>query len=1268
MSKNFVTCHCHPQSLDSASTPEAFVDREKELGTGYVTVTDHGTLQAARRIYEAAHKKGITPIVGLEAYVRDDDCPILLKGGIQKNDKGTFADYQKYQHLTMHFLDEEAFYAGVKILSNAAINRLERHGSEEKPLFSWADLEELGAKNTTFGTGCLVGMVQRHLLNDRSDIATAYFDRLRAITKPGNLYIEVFPHKTDKNWVQGVFLSYEDGTKERFRLDKKLRSTDGEIQAQELPKAIATGKHKTLVADSHYRVWREWPMPKAIAKAETIEDFIANECTEFAPDGDAQKSCNLFMLDLASKYDMPVLISDDSHFTRPEEKQLQDIRLGQSGAWRFYSSYHRQSSEEAQAFFKATLGTDDATFEKWVENTYNWAGRFKDFKFHDKVSLPVSYYPQDTLKHTITLIREHGRMNWKDPAMMARLQKEIDMLHRNGTVDLLPYFFVAEELNRKYIEAEQLTGPGRGSAAGLLLSFLLGITHVNPLRYQLSMERFLTTDRIKGGKLPDIDQDLPSRDIALKWLEERFPGHYAQISVDTTLKLKSAIKDVARVEMGDVPKEIHQICKNLPDSPQGIPDRDFVFGYKGGDTGWVPGLIDSDVNLQAYTKRYPKHWEKVQKLLGLARQKGRHASAYVIMDEPISNRIPLRKVGDNVVTDYTAAWVEKAGGIKMDYLVINSLNDIGYCVKLIQERKGLHLDKTITLHDEKVPRIQVVPHAETGELLDIWRLPEDQAVFREICESKTDSTFQFGTPGAKKYLRIFNYVVKTENGADHKALDSIESISAFTALDRPGPLDYYLETPDGNKHNMLVEYANRAKGKQPVGALPILNELFPETHGVIVYQEQLQKAFQVIGGTTGVQADEFRVHISKKQMEKVIKDKELFMPGAIKKLGEETAKRLWDSIETFGQYGFNKSHATCYAIIGYACQYLRHYYPLEWWTAVLRNAEKKEINDKFWAFCGHLIELPDVNKSGAKFEIQGERIRAPLSLLDGVGDKAQLELVAGAPYTNIEDFVRKIYERRKAGGTVIDIPEERKEYKNGKVKVKPASQKIKFAHSALHRGVISKLIITGSMSSLFPENADVYDMLSLYEEAVAKVYDEKKKPIDPKYAVMNALSRYQTRKVILPAYSDPLLPLVTPMKIEGIEPFGKRWAYRTKNDAIPFATGKEVERLEGMDMLPPGGVKVAVAAYVVKAEKFKWGDGKKSDAWKANLDVDGNRHEWVKWPPRGKNAIDKKFDEPLTGAIVVALLSRWNEKKGFAIDDVIIVQPPLSDEKPEESK
>jgi DNA polymerase III alpha subunit len=918
---NFPTPHCHIQSLDSASTPERFAQRELELGTGHVTVTDHGTLEATREVYDLCKNKkqyqGLSPILGLEGYFRDDDCSVLKAAGISKDSDGTFRSHIKYNHITLHALDERAYSAISRLLSQADL-RAEKHGSERKPLFNWQHLEELGAHNVTATSGCLIGMVGRHLLkNSDPQVAVRYYEKLRSIFKPGNFYVEIFPHICDRNWESKVVITDTSGRTHDFYPYKKLKLDKGEMKAEELAslgvtKARALGSVRAIM---NQRVWTEVP-PIEIKEISRVEGFVQNECLPWATNGDVQAGVNKFLLRLAAKYKDPVLISDDSHFAFPKEKVVQDIRLAQhGGSWRFANSHHRMDTSEAWAYFQNVLGINRTIFDGWVNNNISWASRFKDFAFSKRNTLPVSFYPKDTYEHTLKLIQQHGRMNWENPEYVERLNKEFDLLHRNGTVDLFPYFFIDEEVCRAYAKNGLLTGPGRGSAAGLLLSYLLGITHVDPLKYKLSMDRFLTLDRIQTGKLPDIDQDLENRDFLIGpegsegtgWIYQRFGKCVAQISTNTTIKLKSAILDTFRARFGKVPDHIAEFTKSLPPPPQGISDADYVFGFKDTDEVWQPGLFETHAGLQEFAKNHPEEWEIIKLLLGLPRQKGRHACALVISDEPIENFIPLQTIGGVRATAFTHSQVEAAGGLKMDFLRVNSLRDISAALKLIRQRQNIELTdidsdgiRYATVDGKKVYEVQVLPFE--GKLYDIWNLPERKEVFEDICKGNVATVFQLDAGAARQGLRSFMPV----NGT--LPLNSIESLSAFTALDRPGPLDAYVEKDGRQVHNMLVEYANRAKGLAPIGEMPVLMQLIPETFGVIVYQEQLQAIFQSLGGTTAIEANNFRNRISKKKMVDVNRiDKPLFMKGAVAKVGQSTAEGLWAQMETFGQYGFNKS-------------------------------------------------------------------------------------------------------------------------------------------------------------------------------------------------------------------------------------------------------------------------------------------------------------------------------------------------------------------------
>lgn len=1247
--KNIPTCHCHIESLDSGSTVEDFAKWELENGTGFITVTDHGSLQAARKVYDIANKKykgQLTPIIGVEAYFRDSNDRLLKSFGVDNVD-GDFKNYWKYGHLTVHFRDEKAFKVGSR-LNSLANFVAEQHGSELKPIWGWKELEELASYNVTVASGCLIGMVNRHILDyERFDIAEAYYKRLNNLFGD-NFYSEICPHKCVSNWTQEVKIFYADGTEMAFPPRKKLflTKTNGEKKEAEA-KDIADLWHrfknfKTLdeYIDKRKKVQVE---PKEIVDIKLLEGNIQNDCSPTTPDGDVQKRANKFILEMNKKYNKKILIGDDSHFAYPDSKVVQDIRLAQLGTWRFPNSHHRISSDEAFTLFQETLGIDTKTFQQWSDNNLEWASSFKGFKFENKTALPTSFYPQDTLSHVWALIKKHGRMP-KNKNYWDRLEQEIKLLHQNGTIDLLPYFFLAEDTCEFFTKNGKLTGPGRGSAAGLLLNYLLEVTHVDPIKADLSLDRFLTLDRIKSGKLPDIDMDFPSRDELVDhengFLKKKFGDCFTQISTTTTLKLRSAVKDVARWirttdnRTGNVPEEIEELTKKFINAPQGVTDAEHVFGYKKDDGEEVEGSIKYDPALKAYTEKYPNEWNYVKKALGIGRGIGRHASGFVVANEPIYNFIPMTKCKGVPVSQYTANSVEAAGGLKMDFLVISSLNDIQRCIKSIQQKYGdksvdwlsadSYNEKTPTIKSAsgKIPLIRAIPFG--GNIYDVWNLPEDKEVFRDVCEGRTETVFQFSTPGAQKWLSQFNF------SKEKKGLNSVMDMAVFTALDRPGPLDAYIEG-DGLKHNMLVEFARRAKGENPIDAIEYLQKQLPETYGIIVFQEQLTKIYQELTKCSGMEAEDFRSDIGKKRMTQVNARYSSFIKKASEKIGKETADKIWHQICTFGQYGFNKSHSVCYAQLGYACAWLKHHFPLEWWSAVLSHASKNEVEEKFWPHIGHMILPPDINKSTDCFISEGNKLRSPISLIQGIGEKAHNELVINRPYISIEDFYRKIKKTKETN-----------------------------KRSAINKSIVEKLVCSGVMDSLFNTEMDISDKMFECNKVQAMVEGKKKiEQVSKAIVNLNPLQRYQFKKDMLSMYGEDLRELASnyPESKVAKERDGQ-FSYQINEDSIlPVEDLYKIQKIMNIAILPPQGLQFATIAYIASSETFAY--QKKKEAVKILVDIQGMRWEMVKWPTWGEDKLPTKFKQDLTGSICLVHCKKQSDKAA-SIVDIKILQKPLN--------
>jgi DNA-directed DNA polymerase III PolC len=1320
--RNFPSCHSHPQSLDSGSTPEAFAAREVELGSGVLTATDHGSLAACRKIYDLAKENGLTPVLGMEGYLRDDDCEILAKNGYRKNVHGKFIGAPKYMHFCAHFQDQAAYECAVRLLSNAderldeILPKLEpedrKHGKERKPMFTWRDLEELGSHNVTLTTGCMIGVVQRHIM-DNDDLRTAegYFQKLKSIAKPGNLYVELNPHDTSMNWVEGVFIHLKDGTIKRWYDKKVLKTNVGEIRAGDLAKVFEGSEHKILLAVKNRATWEEFE-PQEIVKVIQERGYQPNECRPWAPDGDLQAGLNKVMMILAKRYGTKILIGDDSHYATADEKVVQDVRLAQDGAWRFYGSYHRMSSEEAFVQISRKLNVSEAQFEGWVENSHEWAGRFKDFKFNTPPSLPTKFYEEiyatrpwfkndkdDSLRYTMELIKKHGRMDWSNKAMTSRLQAEIQILHNNGVIDLLPYFMVDEEVCSFFEEQGLLTGPGRGSAAGLILTYLLGITHVDPLKYKLSMERFITLDRIASGGLPDIDQDLPKlrRGILIDeetgWLKKRFGDHYAQISVDSTLRVRQAIQDVSRERRGHVPKEIYGLTGRMIMPPQGMTDHEFVMGNDKEGEDHIQGSIEYDPALRAYIKMFPEDWGIVTKCLGLPRHKGKHACAFVIANKPIRDFIPITTVADGRVTAYTAGSVEAVGGLKMDFLGLGALDDITDCIRLIHEAFSRDMGvefKNQVINGKLVRAHHLVPVPSTNgwTLADIWDLPEDQDVFSEVATGKTETVFQFNTPGAVQWLQHFAF----QKADGRYAISSIEDMAAFTALDRPGALQVELRDPEQPEHvhNALVEFARRSRGApQTPDILSVFDELIPETYGVMVYQEQLQFMYQQLTGCTLSEAENFRKLVAKKKYDKIQKLHAPFLESAGARLGDvETARKAWDFFISWAKYGFNKSHSVAYVTVSYACAYLKHHFPLQWWCAVLRNASKNEVNNKFWRHINRIVDQPDVKLSGENYEIQGERIRMPLSQLQGFGPAAKEQLQRYAPYTDIADFCQKIDNHQRATGTwttkdklkKVKSPDPSNPKKKITTEVTVQEKVLKRGTSALNRKVIRACILTGAMDSLFPEGLGVGGKFEMFEAELAKAMGKKKpQAVDPALWEIKPLPRYQTCKQMLSTYGDNLGRLIEYQyndQFFGTDPeSGTRYLNWTppnsktrRNIVVGLVGAEQLEQLSIQKLVDDQSLTVAVAAYVETYELRAFGENKEKEMCKLQLDVEGARYEFVAWPKKDSNQVMDVYHQPLKGAVVIAILNRWKDDKPFGLSDLIVVEQPLKGKEKEEEE
>lgn len=503
---------------------------------------------------------------------------------------------------------------------------------------------------------------------------------------------------------------------------------------------------------------------------------------EVVADGDLNKAFNRFLFRMVQQYDLPAIPVSGAHFIQAEDKLLQDVVAKNSyDSGKYYiESYHARTAKEIYRGLKNHLGDDltEEMYRSWIKNTYSVVEGAKhidiEFDFHmpeieipEQIKQQTDDYDQQTLLYTIDLCKQHGR--WKDdPEYTERLKREIQVIMKNGTLNFLPYFLLYEDICTYARANGILQNIGRGSAGGCLLSYYLKIIHVDPIATDLPFERFLSVARINAGSFPDIDCDFGDRTPIIQYLEDKYGLGFAQICTFQKMKTKNAIKDAMWALYGKNRKDpnVESVCACIPDSPQGVDEYDFLYGYTNKEGEYTPGVIETEPKVEAFFKQFSQVEDMVKRLIGLMRGWGRHASAYVVSTVDLSStRIPTMKMFDKytnsmlTVTQLEASMVERSGLVKADILGVTTIQAVSDCINLVMQNHG----------------IDYLQEDDSGTSL-VFRLPEDQGVYADFYNKKTDSSFQFNTSLIKGYIQQF-------------APTQREHLSSMTALCRPGALD-----------------------------------------------------------------------------------------------------------------------------------------------------------------------------------------------------------------------------------------------------------------------------------------------------------------------------------------------------------------------------------------------------------------------------------------------------------------------------------------------
>ena len=557
------------------------------------------------------------------------------------------------------------------------------------------------------------------------------------------------------------------------------------------------------------------------------------------------------------------------------------------------------------------------------------------------------------------------------------LPKDVDdrirfELHIMKTMGFPGYFLIVQDfINSARDELDVMVGPGRGSAAGSVVAYCLGITKIDPLKYDLLFERFLNPDRIS---LPDIDTDFDDdgRGKVLKWVEDKY-GHEncAHIITYATMATKNSIKDVARVEK--VPLSItNDLCKAIPDRLPDVdgktPKMNLTNAIKA-----VPKLREAEASTDVALRNTIKY---ARMLEGTVRGTGIHACGFIICRDPISDWVPVSTADDpdfkdqkTNCTQYDGHVIESTGLIKMDFLGLKTLSELKEACAVIKQTRGIDID------------LDHIPI-------------DDPKTFELYQQGRTVGTFQFESNGMQKYLRELKPTV-------------FEDLIAMNALYRPGPMGY------------IPDFIDRKHGRKPITYdIPVMEKYLKDTYGITVYQEQVMLLSRLLADFTRGESDALRKAMGKKKKDIVDAMKPKFIEGG-KKNGHDpkTLEKIWADWEAFASYAFNKSHAACYSWVAYQTAYMKANYPAEFMAAIMsrRRDQISEIT-KLMDECKqmHIATLgPDVNESYQKFGVnhKGE-IRFGLAAIKGIGDGVAQSIIdereKNGPYKDIFDFVQRI--------------------------------------------------------------------------------------------------------------------------------------------------------------------------------------------------------------------------------------------------------------------
>ena len=941
--EDFVHLHVHTyySILDGQSSIKKLVDKALGDGMKGMAITDHGDMFGIKEFHDICvgvnkqrKKEGLEPfkpIFGCEMYVARRGDKSLKE---TKEDNGGY-------HLIVLAKNANGYKNLIKLVSNAWVD-----GFYHRPRTDRMELEKYH-EDLIVCSACIAGEVPAKIL--KGDIAGAreaiewhkklwgddYYLELQRheVTDPNiRANRETFPLQQQANKVL-IELAKEYGIKLVCTNDAHFVDKEN-AEAHDHLLCLSTGKDLDDPTRMLYSK-QEW-----FKTQQEMNDIFSDVPEALANTVDILNKVEVYSLDadpIMPFFPIPESFGTEEHWRQKfSEKQLYDEFTSDE------NGQNQLSPEEGEKKIKKLGGYD----------------KIYRIKFEADYLAELAY--------------AGAKKRYGDPIPQDVADRVKFELHIMKTMGFPGYFLIVQDfINSARDELGVMVGPGRGSAAGSVVAYCLGITKIDPLKYDLLFERFLNPDRIS---LPDIDTDFDDdgRGKVLKWVEDKY-GHEncAHIITYASMATKNSIKDVARVEK--VPLAIsNALCKAIPDRLPDVdgktPKMNLTNAIKA-----VPELQEAEASKDqalANTIKYAKMLE------GTVRGTGIHACGFIICRDPISDHVPVSTADDpdfkgvkTNCTQYDGHVIESTGLIKMDFLGLKTLSELKEACDNIKRTRGIEVDL------DNIPI-------------------DDPKTFELYQQGRTVGTFQFESAGMQKYLRELKPTV-------------FEDLIAMNALYRPGPMGY------------IPQFIRRKHGDEPITYdIPVMEKYLKDTYGITVYQEQVMLLSRLLADFTRGESDALRKAMGKKKKDIVDAMKPKFIDGGVKNGHDpKILEKIWSDWEAFASYAFNKSHAACYSWVAYQTAYLKANYPAEFMAAIMsrRRDQITEIT-KLMDECkqmGIATLGPDVNESYEKFGVNhhGE-IRFGLGAIKGMGESAAQAIISerekNGPYKSIFDFAQRV--------------------------------------------------------------------------------------------------------------------------------------------------------------------------------------------------------------------------------------------------------------------